>query len=103
MDAPLKELERMEALQAQARTLLEQGQPQAALAAAEDALALEPRNVRSLLLKAEALEGVGQAEPAEQLRALVKQLKHDAWQRQVEAEVRGRHDLMGEAIRHEKL
>jgi Flp pilus assembly protein TadD len=103
MDAPLKELERMQTLQEQARTLLEQGQPQAALAAAEDALALEPQNVRSLTLKAEALEGLGQAEPAEQLRALVKQLKRDAWQRQVEAEVRGRHDLMGEAIRHEKL
>lgn len=103
MDTPIKELQQMQTLQLQARELLEAGRPAEALAAAEAALAIEETNLRSLGLKADALEQLGQDEPAVQLRALIRQLKREAWQREVEAEIRGHHDLMGEAIRHATL
>lgn len=102
MDAPVKELQQMTQLQTQARKMLDAGRAAEALTAADAALALEPKNLRSLTLKAEALERLGETAPAEQLRLLIKQLKREAWQREVEAEIRGHHDLMGEAIRHER-
>lgn len=103
MDAPTKELQRLLALQRESRAELEAGRPAAALALAEDALALEADNVRSLALKADALEALGRSEEALQLRAVVKQRKRESWQREVEAEIRGHHDLLGEAIRHERF
>jgi Flp pilus assembly protein TadD len=103
MDAPVKELERIERLQREGREHLAAARLDEALAAAEQALALEAKNLRSLSLKADVLERLQRAEEAGRLRTLVRQLKHEAWERQVEAELRGRHDLMGEAIRHEKL
>jgi Tfp pilus assembly protein PilF len=103
MDAPVKELERLQALQKQAHERLEAGQLDEALASVEEALAIEAKNLRSLALKADVLERKGQAEEAGRLRLIAKQLKREAWERQVEAELRGKHDLMGEAIRHEKL
>lgn len=103
MDAPVKELERIEALQRQARELLDAGRLDEALAATEAALQLEAQNLRSLALKADVLEHMGKVEQGHQLRTLIKHLKREAWQREVEAEIRGHHDLMGEAIRHEQL
>jgi tetratricopeptide (TPR) repeat protein len=103
MDAPIKDLERMEALQRQGRELLDAGRLDEALAATEAALELEVQNLRSLALKADVLERLGKAKEVLQLRAVIKHLKREAWQREVEAEIRGHHDLMGEAIRHEQL
>lgn len=37
------------------------------------------------------------------LRAQVKQMRKTACPGQVEAEIRGQQEMMGEAIRHEKL
>ncbi|HKI99646.1 MAG TPA: hypothetical protein VKB51_14320 [bacterium] len=103
MDAPVKDLERIEALQQEGRQRLDAGQPAEALRAVEQALVLEPKNLRSLTLKADVLESLHKDDAAQQMRALVKQIKREQWQREVEAEVRGHHELMGEAIRHEKL
>jgi len=103
MDAPLKELERMQALQRQGRKLLEAGQLPEAMAAVEEALALERDNVRSLTLQADVLERMDRTEEAAALRQRIRLLRREAWQREVEAELRGRHDLLGGAIRHEQL
>jgi thioredoxin-like negative regulator of GroEL len=103
MDAPLKELERLRALHQEARRLLDASRPADARDAAQQALALEADNPRSLALLAEALERLGEAEPAQRLRLQIRQIRRDTWQRQVEAEARGQHDLLGQAIRHEKL
>ncbi len=84
-------------------TRLEAGQVQAALASGEEALALESQKARALRLKAEILDRRWQAEQAMQLRAQVKQMRKTAWPGQVEAEIRGQHEMMGEAIRHETL
>lgn len=103
MDAPVRELHRMDELHRQGRELLATGRPQEAAAAAEEALALESDNVRSLTLQADAWEALGQREDAEALRLRIRLLRREAWQREVEAEIRGHHDLLGEAIRHEQL
>lgn len=103
MDAPISELKQIKELQEQARNGLTSGSLQEALTAVDEALAVEAQNTRSLDLKADILEKMGQDGEAESLRQRVKQLKREAWQRKVEAEARGKHEVMGEAIRHEKL
>ena len=103
MDAPVRELQRMDDLHRQGRERLAAGRPQDAIAAAEEALTLEPDNVRSLTLKADALEALGRDADLEALRQRIRLLRREAWQRAVEAELRGHHDLLGEAIRHEQL
>jgi len=102
MDAPIKELERLRALQRLGRERLEAGLPLEALAAAEEALGLEAANLPALALKADALERLQRAEEAAGLRERIRLLRRESWQREVEAELRGRHDLLGEAIRHER-
>ncbi len=103
MDSPVKELQRMRERQEQAAALLGEGRHPEALAAVDEALTIEEQNTRSLSLKADILGAMGRGEEAERLRALVRQLRKEAWRRQVEAEIRGHHDLWGEAIRHENL
>ena len=103
MDAPVKELGRVEELLTQGRTLLEAGRFAEAIAAADEALGIEPTYLRILTLKADASERLGDQDTAERLRMQVRQIRREAWQRQVEAEIRGHHDMMGEAIRHEHL
>jgi hypothetical protein len=69
----------------------------------EEAIAVEEMDLKSLTLKAEILEGKGEAELARQVRLLVKMRKREIWQGQVEAEIRGQHEMLGGVIRHEKL
>ena len=103
MDAPGKELRRIEELLLRGRALLDAGRYLEAVSAADEALDIEPTYLRILGLKADALEHLGDKDAAERLRMQIRQIRREAWQRQVEAEVRGRHDLLGEAIRHEHL
>lgn len=58
---------------------------------------------RALRLQAEIPDRRWQAEQAMRLRAQVKQMRKPAWQGRVEVEIRSHHEMMGEAIRHEKL
>jgi Flp pilus assembly protein TadD len=100
MDAPIRELERIEAQCRQGRQHLAAGRLAEALAAAQAAQALEAGNVRALALEADVLHALGRLEEAWQRRRLLRMLKRQAWQRMVEAEIRGQHLLMGEATRH---
>ena len=102
MDAPVKELEQMQALREESRQLLEAEALEEALSKVNQALAIEEMNQRSLSLKADILEKQGNSTEAENLRALVKQIKKEAWQKQVEAEARGQHEVLGGAVRREK-
>ncbi len=103
MDAPVKELARINALLEQARTALEDGRADATLDDARHVLALDPKNIKAYRLMGDAYEALGKPQDAERMRAQEKVIKRDAWQRQVEAEVREQHEMMGEAIRHERL
>ena len=102
MDSAVSDLKRIEALLEQARAGLTAGDPGAALAATEQALAIDPRHLPALALRIRALEGAGQLEEAHRQSLHLKQLKREAWQREVEAELRGKHDVLGKATRHER-
>ena len=103
MDAPLKEIKRIEEILDQGPKLVDTGKGEAALELVEEGLGMDPKNLKLLALKASALEKLGRAEDAGQIRETIKALKKEAWKRQVEAEIRGSHDLMGEASRNEKF
>ena len=101
--APLEEWKELQDLQERSRKLLEEGRYDEVLQTVQEAIGLEENNIASLRIKAVALRGLGRGEDARQLESRVQQLRKKAWQRQVEAELRGRHEVMGEAIRHEKI
>ncbi len=103
MESAVSDLKRIEALLQQARASLAADDSGAALTATEQALAIDPRHLRTLALRVKALERAGQSKEARLLSAHLKQLKREAWQREVEAELRGKHDVLGKAIRHERL
>jgi Flp pilus assembly protein TadD len=103
MDAPIEELRKIQQLQEAARALLEAGKLDEALQRVEEALALEAQNLKTLTLKAEIHEGRGELELAGRLRQQVKMRKREIWQGQVEAEIRGQHEMLGGPIKHETL
>lgn len=69
--------------------------------AARDALALDENHAPTFDLIADIFEGMGKGRDAEEWRAKGVLVRKQAWQRQVEAEARGHHDLLGEPGRKE--
>lgn len=100
MTSASQELERLQMLQAQAREHLAAGRLDEAEQALVEAQALEENNVRTLTLQAELAEALGDTAGAEALRARAAAERKAAWQRDVEAEIRGKHEMMGEPTRH---
>lgn len=94
-------LARFEKLLEQARTLREAGRLDEAHAAAHEAMLLDEKNPRPLEALAHVAEARGRPEEAERLRGRAGTLRKEAWQRQVEAEIRGQHELWGDPLRHE--
>ena len=101
MDAPLKDLDRIKVLLQAAQEALQAGRHTEAAQSAREALELDPLNPRPAELLAEIHRAAGKPELAAQDADLAKYLREQAWKRQVEAEARGHHDLIGEASRHE--
>jgi Tfp pilus assembly protein PilF len=101
MDAPVKDLERIRVLLQGARERLEAGVYAEAEHQAREALQLDPYSPRPADLLAEIARAAGHPEMAQRHAALAKHLREEAWKRDVEAEARGHHDLMGEPTRHE--
>jgi Tfp pilus assembly protein PilF len=101
MDAPTKDLERVQALLSAAREHLLAGRLPQAEEAAQAAQAVDPNNPKAPELRAEISRALGHPELAEQHASLAKHLREQAWKRSVEAEARGHHDMLGQASRHE--
>ena len=101
MESHGKVIEKMKALREESSQLLAAGQMDDALIKVEEALAMEENNQNSLTLKADILEKKGDSKEAETLRARVKLIKKEVWQKKVEAEARGQHEVMG--VRTEKI
>lgn len=73
----------------------------AAQAAIESALKLDEHHAPSYEGMAHLFEAKGDAEQSAEWREKSQLVRKQAWQRQVEAEARGHHDLLGEPGRHE--
>lgn len=101
MESPVKDLERVQALLAQAREHLQAGRLDEAERAALEAQELDPNNPKVPELRAAVSRALGHAELAARHEAQAKHLRDLAWKRAVEAEARGHHDLLGQAARHE--
>ena len=101
MRPPLEDLENIRKLQEETKRLLDASHVEEALETINEALTVESNNVGTLSLKADVLERLERVEEAEALLFRIKELKREAWQRQVEAEARGQHEIFGTAIRHE--
>lgn len=101
MDAPVKELEALRTLLEQAGRLLDEAQWTHAQHLLEQAVAIDEKDPRACELMARACAGLNRAEEAETHRNRARALRRAAWQAQVEAEARGKHELLGEKVRRE--
>lgn len=95
MESHGKVIAQMKALREESSQFLAEGKVDEALEKVEEALALEENNQKSLTLKADILEKKGDPKEAKTLREQVKLIKKEAWQKKVEAEARGQHEVIG--------
>lgn len=101
MESPIREMERKKTLLEQARRWTAQRCWGDAEAALREAVALDPHHPDSYDLMAELLEARGDAERALDWRDKARFVRKQAWQRAVEAEARGTHEVLGTPRRHE--
>ena len=101
MDGLGKDLEAFRQRVQEARAAIEAKRWSEAKHALEAALSIDPLEPRPYDLLASVMEGLHDPDQAEALRRRAKTLRQERWQREVEAEVRGQHELIGGPARHE--
>ena len=101
MKAPIKELNELRKLVEEAREAISIGKLDAAEDSLRKAFAIDDRHIPAVEMMAALYEARGQTTQADQWRARAKAVRMENWERQVEAEARGRHEMMGEVVRHE--
>ena len=88
------DLERRTQLSHEAETAREQGQLAEAEALLRQAMDIDPKHPGTHQRLSEVLAALGRAVEAEQHHKMGEALRKEAWQRQVEAEIRGKHEVM---------
>lgn len=101
MNSPLKDIEAIKALVEESRALIENEKWEAAAAVLEKVVELDPNQPKSHDLLADAWEKLGETQKAQSSRSHAKAIREDKWKREVEAEARGHHEIMGKASRHD--
>ena len=101
MDSPGKDVEQFDRLMAEAAAAMEGQNWTEAQAALDQAVAIDPLQPKSYELLAEVCVGLHDSDQAERYRTRAKAIRQEQWQRQVEAEVRGQHEVLGKPSRHE--
>jgi hypothetical protein len=101
MESPKQIVEQIAVLLEEARACTATEEWQAAQAAVDQALLLDENHAPSYDAMADVCDAMGQADKAAQWRDKSNLVRKQAWQRQVEAEARGHHELLGEPGRHE--
>ncbi len=99
MDSPGKELERFDHLLAEAAEAMEGQRWNEAQTALKQALAIDPLQPKPYDLLADVCDGLHDPDQAEHYRSRAKAIRQEQWQRQVEAEVRGGHEILGDPSR----
>ncbi len=101
MNTAKQDLQRIQALHGQARQALAESRWEDAERAGAEALALDEQHAPSYDLMAEICEARQSADKAEEWRAKAGVIRKQVWQRQVEAEARGHHEVLGKPSRQE--
>ena len=101
MNSPLKDIEAIKVLVEESRALIENEKWEAAAAVLEKVVELDPNQPKSHDLLADAWEKLGETQKAQSSRSHAKAIREDKWKREVEAEARGHHEIMGKASRHD--
>jgi uncharacterized protein HemY len=101
MEAPVKELKAVEMALETGRQAIAKGEWSKAEEAVRQAIALDEHQAPSYELMAALFEAQGREPEATEWREKAKLVRRQVWQRQVEAEARGHHEMLGEPSRHE--
>ena len=101
MESPKQILQKVNTLLEAARERVAAEDWGAARVDIEAALKLDDHGAATYDAMANLFEAKGEAEKYAQWREKAQLVRKQAWQRQVEAEARGHHDLLGEPGRHE--
>ena len=101
MDTPKKDLNQIRSLHEQARRALAQSRWDEAEQAAHGALALDENHAPSYDLMSEIYSSRQMDAEARNWREKAAEIRKQVWQRQVEAEARGHHEVLGVPGRHE--
>ena len=95
------QLAHVETLIHETRLQLDAGHWEEAAGLSAQAVELDPENALPYQLLAESHERMGHEAEAAKYRDVAKAKREAQWKRNVEAEIRGRHELMGGVVRHE--
>lgn len=101
METSAQDLASYLALIESARQAESESRWEAAKLALEQAIAIDPLQTKAIDLLARVMSALHDPDEAESLRRRAKLLREEKWKRDVEAEIRGRHELTGAATRHE--
>ena len=101
METPIKEIEHRKQLLEEARLHLAEGKLDMARKLALEAIPLDEFCAQSFELLAEISDLERHSDEAAQWRQKAKDVRYEVWKKGVEAEVRGHHDVLGTAVRHE--
>jgi Tfp pilus assembly protein PilF len=101
MDSTAKELEAFRERLGAAQACLARQDWEGARRALDDAIAIDPLQPKPFDLMADVLSHLNRGEESATFRTRAKLLRQEQWKRQVEAEVRGQHELIGAPARHE--
>jgi uncharacterized protein HemY len=101
MDTPTQDIEAIHRLLGDAQQAAEEARWEDARRALEQAIAIDPLQPKPVAQLADVMERLHDPGKAGDLRSRAKSLRQQQWQRQVEAEARGRHELTGEAAHRE--
>lgn len=101
MKTPNKELNAVKAFLQTAQRKIAEGAWEEAEKAAREALRLDENHAAPYLVMGEVLEAQGKAAEAGEWRDKAERVRKEAWQKQVEAEARGHHEVLGTPGRHE--
>ena len=101
MDSTAKELREFRDMLGSAQTCLERQDWEGARRALDSAIDIDPLQPKPFDLMADVLSHLNRGEESQAFRTRAKLLRQEQWKRQVEAEVRGQHELIGGPARHE--
>ncbi|MCZ6748676.1 MAG: hypothetical protein O7D96_05240 [SAR324 cluster bacterium] len=99
MDSPVKDIERIDRLMAEAAETMEGQRWDEAQTALEQVRAIDPLQPKTYDLLADVCDGLNDPGQAGRHRSRAKAIRQEQWQRQVEADVRGGHEILGDPSR----